>query len=164
MSNDFSKQVFGSEAAVCQEFWKQVLMYQSYNLMPEFSIFHISNGQHSGTEKQRKRAGGKDKSMGVVRGVADYCVPGHGFLEAKRYRREKNGRIVQTNLNKKLRQPEFKAYVESIGLKHAVFRTPREGIDILQEWGVIKAMPTGYADGLSGNYTVLSRNHIAKEL
>ena len=94
-----------------------------------FDIFCISNNQR-GNSMIRQNL---DKMLGVTKGVADYCVLGIGYLEAKRIQRiNKDGRVVPTG-----QQPEqidFEIACAARGQKYATFYTPEMGIDILLAW------------------------------
>lgn len=131
--NEVWPELYASEETMCREFWKLILGYRQAGKIHEFDIYHNSNNQRiggrAGVIKQQK-----DKMMGVVAGVADYTVVGYGYLEAKIYT-VKDGKITKTYLNP--RQKRFRERVLQKGLKFDEFRTPREGINILEQWGVL---------------------------
>ncbi len=118
-----------TEEQMCRKFWQQVLQLRAYGKIKKYDIFCISNNQRGKDAIKQKF----DKLLGVESGAADYCIPGIGFLEAKRIDRvNKNGTVHHTAQFDE--QKEFQAAVESKGLKYALFWTPQQGIDLLAEW------------------------------
>ena len=118
-----------TEEAMCRTFWKQVLQLRAYGKIKKYDIFCISNNQRGNSMIRQAM----DKLLGVERGVSDYHVPGHGYLEAKRitgYR--KDGSPIVSKQSEE--QVEFQAAIEAKGLKYALFWTPQQGIDLLAEW------------------------------
>lgn len=123
-------EIYVSEEAMRRKFWKLVEIYKLQKVIGEHEIFAISNNQRTGGQTGRKRQI-FDKLVGVTPGVADYCVPGHGWLEAKRYTL-KDGKLIKTGLFPE--QKAFRGSVMAKGDKFEIFRTPGEGIDILRGW------------------------------
>jgi len=122
--------IHGSEEDMCKAFWRLIQNLQLWGKLGKYDIFCISNNQRS----SKAWAQGKDKLLGVTPGVADYCVPGHGFMEAKRYTLTKTGKLSTASSTQSLEQEAFQAAMEAKGVKYAIFRTPNEGVDILGKW------------------------------
>jgi hypothetical protein len=128
-----------SEDEICAGFVTALRDLETYNqiINPEaFMWFHIPNGQRAGgNATSRAIAGARDKRLGALRGVPDYCfhwstedgTPWVGYLEAKT--------LIGTLSPE---QKAFRAYCLKTGVPFDVFRTVQRGLQILQSWGIIK--------------------------
>ena len=125
-----NKSGLDTEEMMCRKFWKQIEQLKAVGVLGEFDVFAISNNQRGGNNGLRQKL---DQWIGLTKGVADYCIPGVGFLEAKRIDRvNKNGTVHVTE-----QEPEqklFQTSVEAKGLKYALFWTPQMGIDLTLNW------------------------------
>lgn len=140
VDNSFAIEAYESEEAMCKEFWREVEEFKILKLLSEHDIHAISNNQRTSKVWLQK----KDKAIGVTKGVADYGVPAHGYMEAKIYKivynkpkKDGTSTISVFQTEQEPEQKKFQLSVEAKGLKYAIFRTPREGIDILLSWGVL---------------------------
>jgi hypothetical protein len=118
------------ERQICEEFISQIDQLVALNQLSRFDVLHINNGEHSGTQRQCMRANAKANRMGQRKGVADYLVFGRHFLEAK----TKRGILSED-------QRAFRAWCEARGIEYRVFRSVREGVDLVigwQESGILK--------------------------
>lgn len=121
-----------TEEMICRLFWRSVEDMIAKGVIERGDIFCISNNQRGG-KKQSQFRQHLDKLLGVTAGVADYCVLGIGFLEAKRVDRvNKNGTVHCTEQSDEQRQ--FEARCKAKGQKYEVFYTAEQGIDILLSW------------------------------
>jgi hypothetical protein len=109
-----------TEDQICKTFAAMVQMHVNVGALHHFDVYHINNGEHSGATAGR--ANRRANELGQKRGVADYCVCGRHYLEAK----SKKG--VQTQ-----EQKEFEAYCKSIGARYHVFRDAEEGLWLVLE-------------------------------
>lgn len=126
--------VYASEEAMCQAFWKDILKLQGAGVLQEHDVVCVSNNQRGGKGRSA-RAQAKDKAIGVTPGLLDYHVMGHGWLEAKRYKWQ-GKKIIATGLQPS--QKRFIATAKACGEKCEVFYTPQQGISILEAWGLLE--------------------------
>jgi len=121
-----------TEETICREFWKSVESMIAKGIIQRGDIFCISNNQRGGKRDSQLRQH-FDKQLGVTAGVADYCVLGIGYMEAKRVDRiNKNGTVHHTEQT--IEQKQFEARCKAKGQKYEIFYTPQQGIDILLSW------------------------------
>jgi hypothetical protein len=126
------KEILPTEEMICRDFWKSVESMISKGIIHRGDVFCISNNQRGGKKDSGFRQH-LDNLLGVTKGVADYCVLGIGYLEAKRVDRvNKNGTVHVTEQSPE--QIDFELRCKAKGQKYAVFYSAREGIDILREW------------------------------
>jgi hypothetical protein len=126
------KQKLPSEEMICRKFWRSVESMIAKGIIERGDIFCISNNQRGG-KKQSQFRQHLDKLLGVTAGVADYCVLGIGFMEAKRViRHNKNGTVGTTKPTDE--QEIFAARCLAKGQRYEVFYTAEQGIDILVRW------------------------------
>lgn len=117
------------EEDICRIFWSMVEELKLRRKLSEFDIYCVSNNQR--TSKPWSQA--KDKLVGVTKGVADYCVTGIGYMEAKRITRiNKDGSYTISKQTPE--QKRFEAACVAKGQKYAVFWSAEQGIAILKEW------------------------------
>lgn len=83
--------------------------------------FHIPN-----EGKRHPLVGLIMRAMGMLSGVADFCIFGHGFIEIK---------CGKNTLSPA--QENFKKWCESLGIKWAEARSMEEYQGILKEWGAL---------------------------
>lgn len=127
-----SKNKLPTEEQIARKFWQSVESMIAKGIIQRGDIFCISNNQRGG-KKQSQFRQHLDKLLGVTAGVADYCVLGIGFLEAKRVDRvNKNGTVHHTEQS--IEQKQFEARCKAKGQKYEVFYTAEQGIDILLSW------------------------------
>lgn len=110
-----------TERQICIQFYKEFKQLQAYNYFrKKLFLFHIANEQY--TNKGYTMA---LKAMGLVSGVADYCVLGEGsrvaFIEFKRNSKCK----LSEN------QQAFKAECEYLGIPFVVHYTAEDAITFL---------------------------------
>lgn len=126
------KEKLPTEEAICRLFWRSVEGLIAKGIIQRGDIFCISNNQRGG-KKQSQFRQYLDKQLGVTAGVADYCVLGAGFMEAKRVIRvNKNGTFGYSEQSDE--QKVFEARCKAKGQKYEVFYTAEQGIDILLSW------------------------------
>ncbi len=128
------------EKDICKAFYTQFKALQSYNQLPkEIVLFHIANERDTNpkyTILLKKKGGGFKKnglslvtaslkSMGMIGGVADYCVllpQGKvAFIEFKR-----NAKCKLTTS-----QQEFKAQCETLSIPYNIAYSADNGVELL---------------------------------
>lgn len=125
------------EHIMCRQFvisLNKLITANQINNPESFMWYHIPNGQSAGrSEIARMVAGKRDKAIGARAGAPDYCfhwknsLMSVGYLEAKH---GKNG--LQDN------QKTFRDWCDNNLIPYAVFRSVDEGLQILQDWEIIK--------------------------
>jgi len=131
------KKINPSEQSICIGFNDALLLAKTANKIKcgeDFVWFHIPNGQRAGSNKSlRMLAGGIEKRMGTLKGVPDYFlmwtegnVVKFGYMEAK----SKTGAL-------KPEQKKFRDYCKDKNIPWALFRSIKEGVDVLKEWDVV---------------------------
>lgn len=123
------KRLYPLEEDICIAFWSQVEQLKAAKRIGTYDIYCVSNNQRGNSMIRQVM----DKRIGVKRGVADYCIPGIGYLEAKRIERHlKDGSPVITKQSDE--QKDFQKAMQKKGLRYALFWTPQQGIEILLSW------------------------------
>lgn len=127
------------EAKMCKAFVRQLedlIQYGQIARPASFRYWHNDNGQRAGKDfKARAIAGKEAKALGVMCGLYDYeflwrdasDVPFMGFLEAK----SDTGELTPE-------QEDFRRFCIAEKIPNGEFRTPLQGLRILQSWGVFK--------------------------
>lgn len=113
------------EGELCTQFYKQVLILQAYNQIPNnIKIFHIANESLSSAAYTKKLLG-----MGMMPGIADYGVnikdPRGGRIAYLEFKRDKSCKQTQS-------QKEFQAHCEEFYIPYVVKYTVEDAIEWLK--------------------------------
>ena len=113
-----------TEKQICISFYKEFKQLQAYNHFPKkLLLFHIANEQYTSKGYTMSL-----KAMGLVSGVADYCVLSEGgqvaFIEFKRNAKSK----LSPN------QVWFKEKCEAMGITYVVKWTSQDALTFLKDF------------------------------
>lgn len=135
--NDWFKESYASEDALCEAFHKNLLQRRDLGMLRPCVFFHIANQQvQTGKNSAaHMRMGAKMKRMGKRAGVLDYefiwkdqfGATRIAFLEAK-----------MPSKSPSKEQQDFMEDCKALGIPVAVFRSVQEGLRHLEDWGLIK--------------------------
>jgi len=114
-----------TEKQICMAFYKEYQQLQAYNYFPrKLILFHIANEQYTSKGYTMSL-----KAMGLVSGVADYCVLSEGtnkvaFIE---FKRNAKGKLSPN-------QVWFKEQCEAMGITYAVHWTSQGALTFLKDF------------------------------
>lgn len=128
---------YASENALCIAFVRNIEQRRALGLCVPFLFFHVVNEQPrqvGGSNQAAAIIGKRLNDMGRMAGVSDYCFLWMGpfgleagFLEAK------HGKNTLTPSQK-----EFFGHCANLKIRTGVFRTVQQGIQMLEDWGIMK--------------------------